>query len=354
MQSGATRITVVTRELPFVPSTIPAGFEGLPCLKSAAGSELIERAKAVVRSEADELLSLEQRLGQPLLEAIDVICHCQGRVAISGVGKSGIIGRKIAATMASTGTPAFFMHPTESLHGDLGMVVCGKDVALLISNSGETREIKELAHHLRSLGVIIIAMTGNSNSSLAHAARAVLDISVRAEACPYNLAPTTSTTVTLALGDALCVSLLQHKGFTREDFARLHPAGTLGHKLTLTVQDVMISDVKSLCESSSMRECMVLLAQQCIVPVVDSMAHVIGVVSAAELASCIQKHSTDFLDMLVEQVMRRDLHACTAEVLASTCLQDMDKRGDVAMCVVNDEHKLIAIIYQQDIKREIL
>lgn len=346
------RLTILAQEMPFVPSN-PAGFEGMPCLKSSAGGELLERAKAVVRAEAEELLNLERRLDKPLLDAIDIICHCTGRVAISGVGKSGIIGHKIAATMASTGTPAFFMHPTESLHGDLGMVVCGKDVALLISNSGETREIKELASHLRTLGVAIIAMTANAASSLGRAARVVLDISVRCEACPYNLAPTTSSTVTLALGDALCVALLSHKGFTREDFARLHPAGSLGNRLTLTVQDVMVTDVQSVAASASMRHCVVLLAQQAVVPVVDADMHVLGQATAAVLASCVQQQ-TDFLDSTVGEVMQRDVHVCTPETLACACLGDMEMRGDVAMCVVNEESKLVAVVYLHDIKRRIL
>jgi arabinose-5-phosphate isomerase len=201
-------------------------------------TRLLELGRQALRIEADAVAALIDRLGDDFVRACRTCLACRGRVVVSGMGKSGHIGGKIAATLASTGTPAFFLHPAEASHGDLGMIT-RDDVVLAISNSGETTEILTILPLIRRMGVPLVAMTGNPASSLAREAVAHLDIRVPAEACPLNLAPTASTTATLAMGDALAVALLKLRGFTEEDFARAHPGGSLGRRLLLRVEDVM-------------------------------------------------------------------------------------------------------------------
>ena len=202
---------------------------------------MLESGRRVLRMEAEALRALEARLDDTFVRAAELILNSSGRVIVSGIGKSGIVGRKIAATLTSTGTPAIFLHPVEGLHGDLG-IVNRDDVAILLSKSGESSELTGLMEYIKRLGVAIIAFTGRTGSTLGRAADVVLDCSVDEEACPYDLAPTTSSTAQLAMGDALAVALLQSRGFSREDFARLHPGGALGRKLTLRVRDVMDGD----------------------------------------------------------------------------------------------------------------
>ncbi|MCK5119349.1 MAG: SIS domain-containing protein, partial [Candidatus Latescibacteria bacterium] len=198
----------------------------------------IEKAREVIRIEAKAVAALEERIGEHFREAVDVIFRAKGRVIVTGMGKSGIIGKKIAATLTSTGTPAFYLHPAEGMHGDLGMVR-RDDVVIAISKSGETDELYALLPLFKRLGVPIIAMTGRPASPLAKGSDVVLDIGVEREACPYDLAPTASTTVTLVLGDALAIALLNKRNFSEEDFAFLHPGGSLGRKLLYMVEDVM-------------------------------------------------------------------------------------------------------------------
>ena len=198
----------------------------------------IERAKKVLLIEADAVRALADRLGEEFLRAIEILKNCSGKVVVTGMGKSGLVCQKIAATFASTGTPAFFLHPAEGLHGDLGMVSKG-DVVLALSNSGETEEILKLLPYFRRLSLPLIAMVGRRESTLAKNADVVLDVSVKEEACPYNLVPTASTTAMLAMGDALALALLEERGFKPEDFALRHPAGSLGKRLLLRVADLM-------------------------------------------------------------------------------------------------------------------
>ncbi len=200
----------------------------------------IELGRAVLESESKAITALIERLGEDFNRACQLILDCKGRIVVTGMGKSGHIGNKIAATLASTGTPAFFMHPGEASHGDLGMITAD-DLVLALSNSGETREVNLLLPPLKRLGIALIALTGNANSSLASFADVHLDVSVEEEACPLGLAPTSSTTASLAMGDALAVALLQARGFTREDFAFSHPGGQLGRNLLLRVSDIMHS-----------------------------------------------------------------------------------------------------------------
>jgi arabinose-5-phosphate isomerase len=304
--------------------------------------------------EADALHALEQRLGPEFDRAVELIARATGRVIVSGVGKSGIIGRKIASTLTSTGTPAIFLHPVEGLHGDLG-IVTRDDVAILISKSGESEELRGLVEYLSRLGVGMVALTGKEGSGLSRSATVVLDTSVAEEACPHDLAPTTSTTVTLALGDALAVALLLQKGFTRDDFARLHPGGALGRKLTLRVSDVMVtSDLPTLGPNASMRECVVLLAEKRgTVAVVDEKHRVIGVVTAGDLTRLMEREPA-FLEVPVEQVMNRSPRTVEPDALAAAAVYLMEtggRNGIMAMPVVDPEHRIVGIVHLHDLLR---
>lgn len=314
-------------------------------------AELLRRARGVIRAEADALVALEERIGPAFLDAVQVIYNAPGRVIVSGVGKSGIIGRKIAATLTSTGTPANFLHPVEGLHGDLGIVGRG-DVAILISKSGESGELNGLLEYLSRLGVAVIGMTGRMDSTLARASTIVLDCSVTEEACPHDLAPTTSTTVTLALGDALAIALLLRRGFTREDFARFHPGGALGRKLTLRVRDVMlIEDYPALPEEATMRECIVLLAEKRgTVPILDGESRVIGVVTAGDLTRLLERES-DFFSLPVAKVMNRNPKTARPDDLAAAAVYQMEKFGIMALPVVDDDQRLIGLVHLHDLMR---
>ena len=314
----------------------------------------LETARRVIRMEADALLVVEKRIGAEFDRAVELIANANGRVIVSGVGKSGIIGRKIAATLTSTGTPAIYLHPVEGLHGDLG-IVTRDDIAILISKSGESEELHGLVEYLSRLGVALVGLTGKEGSALARAATVVLDTSVAEEACPHDLAPTTSTTVTLALGDALAVALLLRKGFTRDDFARLHPGGALGRKLTLKVSDVMVTqDLPVLGPGATMRECVVLLAEKRgTVAVIDEGRRVIGVVTAGDLTRLMEREPR-FLDVRVEQVMNRSPRTVEPDALAAAAVYLMEtggRAGIMAIPVVDPERRIVGIVHLHDLLR---
>jgi arabinose-5-phosphate isomerase len=319
-------------------------------IDKTATENLLETGRRVIRMEADSLEALEQRLDATFVRAVELLAASEGRVIISGIGKSGIIGRKIAATLTSTGTPASFLHPVEGLHGDLG-IVSRSDVAILISKSGESEEMRGLLEYFTRLGVPMIAMTGRVQSTLGRAATVVLDCSVAEEACPHDLAPTTSTTVTLAMGDALAVALLETKGFSRDDFARLHPGGALGKKLTLRVADVMVADdYPALRENATMRECVVLLAEKRgTVPIVDEQRRVVGVVTAGDLTRLMERSET-FLDVPVSEVMNRKAKTIEADELAAGAVFVMEKFGIMALPVV-ETGKIVGIVHLHDLLR---
>ena len=314
-------------------------------------AELLERARGVVRAEADALDALAARLGEELVRAVRLIADAPGRVIVSGIGKSGIIGRKIAATLTSTGTPATFLHPVEGFHGDLGIVGPG-DVAILVSKSGESAEVGALAEYFVRAGVGIVAITGGATSTLGRAADVVLDSTVSVEACPFDLAPTTSTTVALALGDALAVALLLRKGFTRDDFARLHPGGVLGRKLTLRVHDVMVADdYPWLTADARMRECVVLLAEKRgTVPIVDEMGAVVGVVTAGDLTRLMERDEK-FFDVQVVKVMSRAPKVIEADALGAAAVHVMEQHGIMALPVVDATARLVGIVHLHDLMR---
>jgi arabinose-5-phosphate isomerase len=317
----------------------------------ADGQAHIDRGRRVLEQEAGAVAALAQRLDRRFADAVQLLLDCRGRIIVSGVGKSGVIARKIAATLTSTGSPATFLHAVDSVHGDLG-IVGRDDAAILISKSGETDELFGLLGYLRRLGVRIVAITGEPESMLARQADVALDAAVGAEACPLDLAPTTSTTVALALGDALAVALFEAKGFKAEDFARLHPGGALGKRLLLLVRDVMVTDhLPALAPDASMRECVILLAERRgTVAVVGPQGVVIGVVTAGDLTRLMEKR-TDFLDLPVGDVMTRTPKLARPGDLASAAVNTLEKYGIMAMPVVDDGDHLVGVVHLHDLMR---
>lgn len=312
---------------------------------------LLAEGRRVLSEEAAAVASLAHRLDGSFVEAVELVASRSGRVIVSGVGKSGIVGRKIAATLTSTGTPATFLHPVEGMHGDLG-IVSRDDVALLLSRSGETSELTGLLEYLLRLGVPVVALTGRPSSPLGRNARVVLDCGVDSEACPMGLAPTTSTTATLAMGDALAVALLQRKGFRPEDFAHLHPGGSLGRKLTLRVDDVMVAEgYPVLAEGARIRDCIVPLARmRGTVPIVDAAGRVVGVVTTGDLTRLMQQRD-DFLEVPVAEVMTRTPRLAVVGELASGAVHRMEAHRIMALPVVDDHGVLVGVVHLHDLMR---
>src|SRR5690242_3909268 len=316
-----------------------------------APDDLVERGRRVLVLEADAIARIAQRLGPTFAAAVRLLAAATGRIIVSGVGKSGLIARKIAATFTSTGSPASFLHPVDSLHGDLG-IVDRRDVAVLLSKSGVSDELFGLVSQLKRLGVQMIAITGDADSVLARQADVVLDASVVEEACPETLAPTASTTAALALGDALAVTLLEVKGFRREDFAALHPGGTLGRHLLLRVADVMLAaDVPTLGPDRPMRECVVLLAEKRgTVAVVDAQGSLLGVVTAGDLTRLMEK-TDQFLDIPVQDVMTRTPKATTPDELAGAAVRHMERHGVMALPVLDGGRRMVGMVHLHDLMR---
>ncbi len=315
------------------------------------GKDLLREARMVLDAESRAIGALSRRIGPEFVEAVELLASARGRVIVSGIGKSGIIGRKIAATLTSTGTPASFLHPVEGLHGDLG-IVGREDVAILVSKSGNTAELTGLMSYFVRLGLPIIAMTGDADSSLTRSARVVLDCSVEEEACSFVQAPTTSTTATLAMGDALAVVLMKKKGFKAEDFAVLHPGGSLGRRMTLRVEEVMVRDEYPwLGQDALMRDCIVPLAEmRGTVPIVGDGKEVVGVVTAGDLTRLMERNP-DFLEVSVREVMTRTPKLAHMEELASAAVHRMEKHGVMALPVVDKAHRLQGIVHLHDLMR---
>ena len=311
----------------------------------------LARGRSVLQQEADAVAALARRLDGRFADAVALMASSHGRVVVSGVGKSGTIARKIAATLTSTGTPASFLHPVDGLHGDLG-IVGRDDVAVVLSKSGESNELMVLVDHLKRLGVPIVAVTGGADSPLAKQADVVLDAAVDSEACPFDLAPTTSTTVALALGDALAVALLEKKGFKSEDFARLHPGGALGRRLLLTVREVMVTEnLPLLSPDATMRDCVILLAEKRgTVAVVDAARKIQGVVTSGDLTRLMERRE-DFLKVLVKEIMTRTPKLAAPDELAGAALYRMEQGGIMAMPVVDASGVLQGIVHLHDLMK---
>lgn len=313
--------------------------------------DIVERGRRVLRMETDALAEAESRIGNDFARAVETIARSTGRVIVSGVGKSGLIGRKIAATFTSTGTPANFLHPADSVHGDLGMVG-ESDVAILISKSGESSEVLSLLEHLKRLGVCTIALTGNAKSTLARHSDVALDAWVKEEACPHDLAPTTSTTVALAIGDALAIALLEEKGFNAADFARLHPGGALGRRLLTRVSDVMITDkVPVLPVTATMREAVVLLAERRGIAIVtEASGGVAGVITTGDL-SRLMEHEENVFPIPVGNVMNTHPKTARADELGSAVVYRMETHGIISMPVLDEQDSVVGVIHLHDLMR---
>jgi arabinose-5-phosphate isomerase len=314
-------------------------------------TDLIEKAREVLRIEAAAVSSLGERIGENFLTAVDYLYSSRGRVIVSGLGKSGYVARKIAATLASTGTPAIYLHPVEGVHGDLGMAAKG-DVVIAVSKSGEMDQLPYLLSLFKRLEVKVIGLTGTPGSTLALNADVVLDVSVEEEACPFNLAPTASTTAALAMGDALAIALLLKRGFGPEDFARLHPGGSLGRKL-LKVEDVMMrgEDVPWISLDATMKDAVIeMTAKRGITSVVDRKHRVVGVVTNGDLMRLLEKTEL-IMGIPVTQVMNRNPKIISSREFAAKAVRMMEEFGIISMPVVDEENRLTGVVHLHDLMR---
>ena len=311
-------------------------------------ADLTALGRRVLLLEASSVRAVAERLDTRFTEAVELLKEAKGRVIVSGVGKSGLVARKIAATLTSTGTPASYIHPVDSLHGDLG-IVDEDDVAIVLSKSGDSEELAGLIESLRSRGVPIIAITGGLDSVLARAAKVVLDASVAEEACPHDLTPTASTTVALALGDALAVTLLEVKGFGREAFAALHPAGRLVRKMLLRVRDVMIKPGRILGPGGTMTDAVVSLAHDRGLAMVAEKGRLVGVITTGDLTRLVEK-DPDFHRVPVVAVMTKTPKTIGPDELAAAAV-GMMRRGVIALPVVDTEENIVGVVHLHDLMR---
>jgi arabinose-5-phosphate isomerase len=307
---------------------------------------LIEIAKTVIQAETDSILKLKNRIDNNFVEACQLLVSCQGKVVVIGMGKSGHIGRKIAATLASTGTPAFFVHPGEAGHGDLGMVNVD-DVLIVISYSGESDEIIALLPAIKQLNIPILAMTGNTKSIIAKVANIHLDVSVEQEACPHNLTPTSSTTATLVMGDAIAITLLNARGFTPEDFAKSHPSGTLGRRLLTLVSSIMKvgGDIPLVAKETTLVESILVMSQKSLgmVIIADNEDSLQGIFTDGDLRRVLEKN-TNIQDVLIKDVMTQDCKSIGPDKPALIAFHMMDENRLNSLPVVDSNNQVIGAI----------
>ena len=318
---------------------------------------MLEQARQVLRMEAEAVLEQVERIDEHFKAAVEMIMACPGRTVITGMGKSGIIGRKMAATLASTGTPSFYLHPAEGIHGDLGMVTEG-DVVIALSNSGETGEVLHILPSLRRIGAKLIAMVGNPNSTLAKNSDIVLNVGVTREACPLGLAPTSSTTAALAYGDALALALLSKRKFTASQFAVFHPGGSLGRKLLLTVEDIMHSGTENPLVKAdiSVQDALFVITDKGLgaVSVVDDDNKMLGVLTDGDIRRGLSK-GVDFLKRPVTELMTASPKTITKEKLAAQALHIMESnrpKSITVLPVVDAENHVIGLLHMTDLVRQ--
>lgn len=316
-------------------------------------SKINELAKEVLDIEAKSILRLKNNIGEEFDKAIDILYNCKGRVIVTGMGKSGLIGKKIAATMSSTGTPTYFLHPAESTHGDSG-VITRNDVIIAISNSGETQELLNLLPLIKRFGCEMIGMTGNLNSTLSKTSEVVLDISVEREACPLGKAPTASTTATLAMGDALAVCLMEKKGFTKEDFLLFHPSGKLGKGLTYKVRNLMITGDKMplVSESESFKDVINTISEYKLgmAMVLNDDKTLAGVLTDGDIRRTVIKYP-DTSNIKVKDVMTVNPKRITSDAYAASALNLMEKYSITALAVVDEGNVPVGVIHVHDLLR---
>ena len=314
----------------------------------------IETAKEVLEIEAKSINDLKNRLGQEIEQAVEILYNCKGRVIVTGMGKSGHIGRKIAATLSSTGTPSYFLHPAESTHGDSG-ILTREDVVLAISNSGETLELMNLLPLIKRFSIPLISMTGKSESTLAKAGDVLLNISVEKEACPLGKAPTASTTVTLALGDALAICLLKKRGFSEEDFLMYHPSGALGKKKLVNVKDLMISDDRMpiISENTSFLDVVKFISEKRLgcAFLVDEKGYLEGVLTDGDIRRVLLAHH-DVSNLITKDVMTRNPKTVNADSIATKALAIMEKYSITSLAVVDENNKPVGLIHVHDLLKE--
>jgi arabinose-5-phosphate isomerase len=316
---------------------------------------IINEGRKVLGIEAQAINQLEERIGSEFVEAVRLLAECQGKAVITGVGKSGIICRKIAATLSSTGTPAIFLHPTEGLHGDLG-ILSRHDVVIAVSYSGNTEELVRIVPAVKRFGLPLISLTGNRLSELAKLSDVILDIHVTREACPLGLAPTASTTATLAMGDALATVLLTAKGFSEEDFARRHPGGTLGKRLLLRVQDIMHTsdEIPLVSIGTDMKETLLEITGKGfgMTGVADAEGILVGVITDGDLRRSLEQYD-NLLSLTADKIMTRNPKKISAKSLASQGLQMMEEYAITSVFVVenNGEQKPVGLLHLHDLLR---
>ncbi len=308
---------------------------------------------AVVETEAAAVEALKARIDGDFIQACELMLACEGRIVVIGMGKSGHIGSKIAATLASTGSPAFFVHPGEASHGDLGMIT-PKDVVMAFSNSGETEEILTILPLIKRLGVPLIALTGNVNSSLGKAADVHIDVSVEQEACPLGLAPTSSTTVSLVMGDALAVAMLEHRGFTAEDFARSHPGGRLGRRLLLLIRDIMHTgdELPSVKDDVLLVDALMEMSRKGLgtTAVVDQHNKLVGIFTDGDLRRAVDQ-GVDIYHAKVGELMTRNGRTVGPDELAAEALHLMETYKINALLVVDQNKRLVGALNMHDLLR---
>jgi arabinose-5-phosphate isomerase len=311
----------------------------------------LETARRVLKIEAQAIQDVLARLDERFVRAVDVLFECKGRVVVSGMGKSGLIGRKISATLSSTGTPSFFLHPAEALHGDLGMLARG-DALLAVSYGGETEEIVRLLPALKRLEMVLVTLTGETDSTLAEASAVALDVSVAEEACSLNLAPTASTTVAMAVGDALAVALLERRGFRHDDFAALHPAGRLGNKL-LRVEHVMHAGdaLPRVLPETPMPDVFHEMSKKGLgmTTVTEADGRLAGILTDGDLRRLMEKHRGATLEMNAGACMTRGAQTIGPHVLASEALNLMEKRKITSIVVVDETNAALGVVHLHDL-----
>jgi arabinose-5-phosphate isomerase len=314
--------------------------------------DLTGRAGRVLSVEAEGILGLREKLDPNFTRAVELLLSAPGKVIVTGMGKSGLIGRKIAATLASTGTPAFFLHPAEGLHGDIGMVLEG-DIVIALSNSGETQEVVRLLPIFKRLGLSLIALTGNPGSTLARHADAVIDVGVREEACPMGLAPTASTTAALAMGDAISVVLFEEKGFSAQDFAMLHPGGVLGRKL-LTVEDLMHrgDDIPLVSWETPLKDALFAISAKRlgVTGVLNGSGILVGVITDGDVRRAMAR-GIDLFGTRADQVMTSNPKRLSSSELAASALRKMQKHSITSLFVFDsgDSDRLVGIVHIHDL-----
>jgi len=314
-------------------------------------SAMLQEGKRVLAIEARAVQVLIDRLDERFVQAVDVLYQCKGKVIVSGMGKSGLIGQKIAATLASTGTPSFFLHPAEGVHGDLGMIA-RRDAMIAISNSGETQEVLQLLPFVKRMNLPVVALTGRTTSTLGKISDVVLDISVSEEACPMGLAPTASTTATLAMGDALALALLRKRGFKQEDFAQFHPAGTLGRRLLVKVKDLMHggNDVPRIGADASGSDAILEMTAKKLgmTTVLNETGLLMGIITDGDLRRFIQ-HGGDFTRVTAADLASRNPKTIGPDELATTAVGLMEQHSITALVVVDRQHRLTGVIHLHDL-----